>query len=110
ARKLDDDASVQRVTHPCDPSFGSPRAVTTGKSRSALTGGGRNLGGKIGFLLLNSLAQRVTHEAGDLDRNADRSLGFFQRLRDALGRIVDVGLLEQTDFLVESLQPGFDDL
>ena len=37
---------------------------------SALTGGGRDLGGEIGFLLLDALAERVAHEAGDLDRPA----------------------------------------
>src|SRR6185437_13987283 len=98
-----------RVTHLRDPFPDSPGAETTGK-RSALTGGGRNLGGEIGFLLLNAFAKRITNKAGDLDRAADGALGFLERLRDGLGRVVNVSLLEQADFLVEGLQAGFDDL
>ena len=41
---------------------------------------------------------------------ADFAFGFLQRLRDALGRIVDIGLFEQADFLVEGLQARLDDL
>src|SRR3981189_2740791 len=62
------------------------------------------------LLALAPLADRETHEAGDLDRAADLAFGFFQRLGDRLGRIVDIGLLEQAGLLVEGLEPRFDDL
>src|SRR3981189_562934 len=62
------------------------------------------------LLALDPLADRETHEAGDLDRAADLAFGFLQRLGDRLGRIVDIGLLEQAGLLVEGLEPRFDDL
>src|SRR5689334_24957046 len=79
---------------------GSPRA---GSRRTA----GREL---LGVRLLDALAHGKPHEAGDLDRPADLSLGFLERLRDRLLVVVYVGLLEQADLLVEGLEPRFDDL
>src|ERR1700733_1195287 len=56
------------------------------------------------------LAERKAPEAADLDRRADFAFGFLERLRDAFLVIEDEGLIEQTDFLVESLQARLDDL
>ena len=72
--------------------------------------GCRDLGGEIGVRPVDALAERVAHEAGDLDRRADLAFGFLDRLRDVLVRLVDEGLIEQADLLVEGLEPRFDDL
>src|SRR6185312_1666823 len=77
---------------------------------SALARRGRHLGGEIAFLLLDALAEREADEAGHLDGAAGLALGLLERLRDRLGRVVHVGLLEQADLLVEGLQAGIDDL
>src|SRR5262245_66442720 len=72
---------------------------------SALPSGGGDLGREVGAAaLLDALAECVAHEACDLDRIPDRGLCLLEGLRDALARIVDVGLIEQADLLVEGLQ------
>src|SRR6185437_17149976 len=48
--------------------------------------------------------------AGDCDRRADGFFGFLDRLSYALRRIVDIGLVEKANLLIESLEAGFDDL
>src|SRR5689334_17530746 len=70
----------------------------------------RDFGGEIGFLLLDSLAQRVVHEARDLNGCSDLALGFLDGLSDRLGVVMDERLFEQTDLLVVRLQAGLDDL
>src|SRR5271166_7199256 len=60
--------------------------------------------------LFDALAERIADEAGDGDRRADPRLRLLDRLGDALGGIVDVGLIEQAHLLVESLEAGLDDL
>src|SRR6476660_9943442 len=71
----------------------------------------RDFGCEIGFLLFDSLAERIAHEASDLHRCTDLAFGFLHRLRDRLALLVmDEGLLQQTDFLVISLQARLDDL
>ena len=51
------------------------------------------------------LHQRVADEAGDSNRRADH-LRPPDRLGDGLCRIMDVGLIEKADFLVEGLEAG----
>ena len=63
-----------------------PESRTDGRRSISLTGGGRDFGGEVGFLLLDALAERVTHEPGDLDRSAHLAFGFLHRLRDAFRR------------------------
>src|ERR1700760_907984 len=76
-----------------------------------LAAGSRNLGGEIGFLLFDSLAESIAHKSGDLHRRADLAFGFLQRLGDRFALfVVDEGLLQQADFLVIGLQAGLDDL
>src|SRR5664279_2308964 len=79
-------------------------------SFSTLPRSSRDLGGEVGFLLLDPLAESVTHVTGDLDRATDFAFGFLKRLRDGLFVVEDKRLLDQTDFLVKSLQTGLDDL
>src|SRR4051812_14179506 len=52
----------------------------------------------------DAFPQRVGHESPHLDRTAGLALGFLDRLRNALVRLMDVGLIEQADFLVEGLE------
>jgi len=78
-------------------------------ARSALPRRSRDLGGKVGLVLLDSLAERKSDETGELDRTADLALSFFQRLRHRLGGIVHVDLLEQANLLVEGLEAGIDE-
>src|ERR1700722_13234307 len=60
--------------------------------------------------LLDAFAQRVTYEPGYGDRRADRLFGFLDRLSDSLRGIMDIGLIEEADLLIEGLEAGFDDL
>ena len=76
AGQLDDHTSVDRLG-----SWIATRRRFDGDAVSS-AGGGRDFGGEIGFLLLDALAERVAHEARDLDRTADLAFGFLQRLRD----------------------------
>src|ERR1700738_1645820 len=99
-------------------SLSLPRAAAAGlkgagsllSRRLFLAAGGRDLGSEIGFLPVDSLAQSIAHKAGDFHRCSDLALSFFHRLGDGLAAVMDKGLLEQADFLVESLQTGLDDL
>src|ERR1700751_1817519 len=80
------------------------------RQRLLLAAGGGDFRGEVAFLLLDSLAESIEHKARDLQRSADLALGFLERLGDRLAAVVDEGLLEQADFLVEGLQAGLDDL
>src|ERR1700719_3412900 len=62
------------------------------------------------LMLLDAFSERVAHEARELDRRTDLTLGLFQCLRHALARVVDIGLIEEADLLVECLEPGLDNL
>src|SRR5215472_11372393 len=59
---------------------------------------------------INALAQRIAHEARDLDGAADFAFDILERRGNALGGIMNIGLLQQTDLLVERLEPGLDNL
>src|SRR2546430_3280708 len=72
---------------------------------SALPGGRSDLGREIGVRPVDAFAQRIAHVTRDLDRGGGLGLGFLDRLRHALVRLVDIGLIEQTDLLVEGLEP-----
>src|ERR1700755_1912643 len=110
ARKLDHHPTIDRLSH-CE-SLSLARAQFSRLTLRAriLAAGRRDLGCEIGFLLLDSLAQSIAHKSRDLDRRADLTLSFLDRLRDRLGVIVDEGLLQQADFLVVGLQTALDDL
>src|ERR1700746_663602 len=84
--------------------------TATRLSRLLLAAGGRDLGCEIALLPLDSLAESIAHKARDLHGAADLTLSFLHGLRYRLAGVVDEGLLEQADFLVESLQARFDDL
>src|ERR1700722_19698398 len=94
------------------PSPREPPAQTGRKHRPALFLAARrpDFGCEIGFLLVDSLAESIAHKSGNLDRRADLTLSFFQRLADRLGVVVDESLLQQADFLVVGPQTGLDDL
>src|SRR6516165_7793536 len=51
--------------------------------------------------LLDAFAEREADEARNGDRRADRLFGLLDGLGDALRRIMDVRLIEETHFLVE---------
>src|SRR5262249_60766087 len=85
-----------------------PPAAHRGRSvppQSARSGGRRHFGGEILFIPIDAFAQRIAHEAGYLDRAADLALGLLDRLGHVLVRVMNIGLIEQTDFLVEGLEP-----
>src|SRR3984957_12327921 len=90
----------------------SPRRRRAGSTVPALFLAARrpDFGCEIGFLLVDSLAESIAHKSGNLDRRADLTLSFFQRLADRLGVVVDESLLQQADFLVVGPQTGLDDL
>src|SRR5438105_15210685 len=96
-------------TFPCPgaASGGTPEGTFR---RLLLAAGGGDLGREVAFLLLDSLAESIAHEARDLHGTANLALGLLHRLRHRLAGVVDEGLLEQADFLVVGLQAGFDDL
>src|SRR5882762_10020881 len=89
-----------------DRSFGSAGIAL----RSAGPGGRGNFRREVRGGLLDSLAERETRKARDLDRPADLAFGFLQRLTDALLVVEDERLLQQSLFLVEGFQPGLGDL
>src|SRR6476661_2869294 len=65
---------------------------------------GGDLAAEIILRPVDAVAQRVAHESRHLDRTAGLALGFLDRLRNTLVRLMDVGLIEQTDFLEEGLE------
>src|SRR6516164_9640824 len=71
---------------------------------------GRDLGSKVGFLPLDSLAESIAHKARDLHGRSDFALSFLERLGDRLAGVMDKGLLQEADLLVVGLQAGLDDL
>src|SRR6218665_3741149 len=80
------------------------------RQSSALPCSGGDLGGEIGFLLLDSLAQSIAHKTGNLDRRTGLALSFLDGLGDALLVVEDEGLFQQGDFLEEGLDARIDDL
>ena len=84
AGQLDDDAPVGRLSHAAiaPPSPRSTVAVARGR-RQRLPAAAATSAAKSASRLLDALAERVAHEAGDLDRPADLAFGFLERLRDA---------------------------
>src|SRR5215472_13225874 len=87
----------------------SPGAEPT-DGRSSLTGGGRDLGGEIGFLFLDALAERIANKTGNPDRTGRFTFGFLQSLCHAFLVVKNERLLQQANFLVEGLQSRLDDL
>src|SRR5258705_13971712 len=75
------------------------------EQRSARSGRGRHLGGKILLFPFDTVAELESDIARHLDRGADLTLGLLDGLRHALVRVVHERLIEQADFLVESLEP-----
>src|SRR5947209_5372278 len=71
---------------------------------------GRDFRREVARRPFNALAERVAHEASDLDRPADLAFRFLQRLPDAFLVVEDEGLLEQGLLLVEGLEARFGDL
>src|SRR3954468_5301456 len=65
---------------------------------------GSDLAAEITLRPVDAFAQRVAHESRHLDRTAGLALGFLDRLRNTLVRLMDIGLIEQADFLVEGLE------
>src|SRR6187401_20987 len=74
------------------------------KKRSGRFDQGRDLAAEITLRPVDAFAEGIADEARHLDRTADLALGFLNRLRNTLVRFVDVGLIEQADFLVEGLE------
>src|ERR1700689_4604004 len=54
--------------------------------------------------LVDAFAERIPDKAGHGDRRADRLFGLLDRLSDALGGIMDIGLVEKADLLIEGLE------
>ena len=69
-----------------------------------------HLAAEIAARPFDSFTQRVTHEAGDLDRCTNLPLAFLKRLRHGFLIVENEALIEQTDLLVESLQTRLDNL
>src|SRR5271155_5672848 len=91
-------------------SFSCPGSSERRSPFASVPGGGGDLGGEIPVRTIDPLAQRVAHEARDLDRAADLAFGVLERLADRLVGIMDIGLIQQAGFLVEGLETGLDDL
>src|SRR6202042_3567866 len=60
--------------------------------------------------LLDSLAESIAQKSSHLDRSADLTLSFLDRLGHGLAAVVNEGLLQKADFLVIGLQTRLDDL
>src|SRR6185295_5541534 len=101
AGECDDDTTIDRATHasrsPISFSTHDFRksgvrfseacagiAATPAGDQSRLTGGGRYLGGEIGFLLLDAFTECVADKTGDFDRPTRLAFGVLQRLRHTL--------------------------
>src|SRR5262245_63191790 len=69
-----------------------------------------NLRGEITIRPVDAFAKRVAVKAGDLDRRAGALLCRGKRLSDGRLWIVDEGLRQENDFLVEFAQAAFDHL
>src|SRR3954471_20811917 len=83
-----------------------PVTIWPGLLRRLLAARSLYLGGEIGFLPFDSLAQSITHKSGDLHSGADFALSFLQGLGNRLALfVVDEGLVHQADFLVELFRP-----
>src|SRR5512144_685141 len=86
-------------------------AIARGNTaRSGRFDQGGHLAAEIALRPVDAFPERIAHEPGHLDRAADLALGFLDRLRHALVRLVNERLIEQADLLVEGLEPRFDDL
>src|SRR5580658_3844878 len=70
----------------------------------------RNLAAEIADRPVYAFAERIAHEAADLDRRADLAFALFDRLRHAFLIVENEALIEQADFLVEGFEPRRDDL
>src|SRR6267378_8154574 len=100
ARKLDHHTTIDRLSHDAIaflPGAEAPGATTPegGFRRLFLAAYRGHLGGKVGFLPLDSLAESIAHKSGNLHRCADLALSFLHRLGDRFGVIVDESLLQQ---------------
>src|ERR1700721_2281084 len=88
-----------------------PTLHATQPVRLMRAGKRRNFAAEIAFALIDAFAKRKADEARDLDRPAGLAFGLLDCLGDGLLAFFDrVALLEQTDFLVEGLEAGLDDL
>src|SRR3954447_14700190 len=88
-----------------------PVTIWPGAPPALLAARSLYLGGEIGFLPVDSLAQSIAHKPGDLHSGADLALSFLDGLGNRLALfVVDERLVHQADFLVIGLQPGLDDL
>src|ERR1700682_5484457 len=70
--------------------------------RLFLAAGRRDLGGEVGFLLVDSLAQSIAHKSSDLHRRTDLTLSFLHGLGHGFAAMLDMhrGLFHQAHFLV----------
>src|SRR5213080_3702481 len=59
---------------------------------------------------VDAFAERISDVPGHPDRTANLARGVLDGLGNALVGLVDKGLIEQADLLIESLEPRFDDL
>src|ERR1700731_778132 len=66
---------------------------------------GRDIAPEIIIRPVDAFAEHVAHKPRHLDRRADLALRVLDRLRNARGRIVDEGLIDQAHFLVEGFEP-----
>src|ERR1700677_83043 len=73
-------------------------------------GKGCDFAAEIALGPVDAFAESETHEATNLDRRADFRLGLLDGLRDALLVVENESLIQQTDFPVERLEAGSDDL
>src|SRR5215475_495124 len=96
--------STQNATHNRQRATSGPTVALLLPSCS------RNSCGKVAILRFDAFTKPEANVAGDLDRGADFTLGFLERLRHALLVVMHIDLLKQSHFLVKGLEARLDDL
>src|SRR5580698_2009775 len=94
AGKLDHHATIDRPCHLRIAFFIPPRTAGANgpqalSERLFLAAGSGDLSGKVRFLLLDSLAESIAQKSSHLDRPADLTLSFLDRLGHGLAAVVD---------------------
>src|ERR1700761_6140434 len=87
-----------------------PPATDGAKIPSMRPGKSGDFAAEIAAGSVDAFAQGIADETAELNRSADLTFGLFKRLGYGLLVVENERLLDQTNFLVESLQSRLDDL
>src|SRR5690606_3253332 len=100
-------ARCRRYTKGAAMSRGALRWMAMRVDGASALDGCRDLGREVALFLLDALAEREAHEAGNLRRSADVLLRRLQRRLDRQVGVHDEGLLQEHDFLEELAHAAF---